>query len=563
MGKKLRKLIGTLFLVTAIVVTQIPVSDVEAEDSSAASDFQMDGTTLVKYNGTAENVSVSNQVKKIEAEAFAGNDYVRAVTLGDEVEVIGARAFSECDNLESVTVPDSVTVIENAAFSGCPSLKKVSVGEGLKNLGNGAFAGDYSLSSVDFSSDNPYFVCDDGAIYNKKGWDVLYHVLAGRKADSYSMPSSVNKIRPYAFWGDYNLRDVSISSNVAEITGYAFSNCKNLKAVTVPYSVKSIDMKAFEDCVRLRDITIPASVSTIHSTAFDGCTKLEIHAEAGSYAKSFADTLVLDDIEVSEYEEAPIPGAVSENTAKGEEAPIVGPVDYYHEVTHMNAMEAEEDDPRVKAKSRVIGQEVYVLVDNAKATVNVGGTGEILGGEPVAEEPDLDTVPGLAGSEDAKGGSFPKYTVVDGETIAAQAYYDDDMTSCEIPGGIRRIGEFAYARSAVNTVRIPDGVDEIGYAAFYHCDELTDVVIPDSVKEIGVSAFDRTPWLSGWKSNAGEAGEFLIVGDGILLAYRGKGGVVRIPDSVKVIGPEVFKGLSNCRRRTDSEQCFRNRRGRI
>ena len=29
MGKKLRKLIGTLFLVTAIAVTQIPVSDVE------------------------------------------------------------------------------------------------------------------------------------------------------------------------------------------------------------------------------------------------------------------------------------------------------------------------------------------------------------------------------------------------------------------------------------------------------------------------------------------------------------------------------------------------------
>lgn len=545
MGKKLRKLIGTLLLVTAIVVTQIPVSDVEAEDSSAASDFQMNGTTLVKYNGTAENVSVSNQVKKIDTEAFAGNDHVRSITLGDAVEVIGARAFSECDNLESVTVPDSVEIIENAAFSSCPSLKRVSVGKGLKTLGNGVFAGDYSLASVDFDSDNPYFVCDDGAIYNKKGWDVLYQVLAGRKADSYSMPSSVNKIRPYAFWGDYNLQDVSIGGNVTEITGYAFSNCKNLKAVDISYSVNRIDMKAFEDCVRLRDITIPISVSSIHSTAFDGCTKLNIHAEPGSYAKSFAQTLVLDDIEVSEYEEAPIPGSVSENSVDGADTPVVGPVDYYHEVTHMNAMEAEEDDPRVKAKSRVVGQEVYVLVDNAKATVNVGGTGEILGGEPVVEEPELDTVPGLAGSEDAKGGSFPKYTVVNGEIIAAQAYYNDGMTSCEIPGGIRRIGEFAYARSALNTVRIPDGVEEIGYAAFYHCDGLTDVVIPGSVKEIGVSAFDKTPWLSGWKANAGEAGEFLIVGDGVLLAYRGTGGVVAIPDSVKVIGPEVFKGMSS------------------
>lgn len=542
MRKQIRKLIGTLFLVTAIVVTQIPVSDVEAEDSSAASDFNMDGTTLVKYHGTAENVSLSNQVKKIEAEAFAGNDYVRSVTLGDAVEVIGVRAFSDCENLESVTIPDSVKIIENAAFSGCPSLRRISVGKGLENLGNGVFAGDYSLASVDFSSDNPYFVCEDGAIYNKKGWDVLYQVLGGRKADSYSMPSSVNKIRPYSFWGDYNLQRVSISGNVSEITGYAFSNCKNLKEVSIPYSVKSIDMKAFEDCVRMRDITIPISVSKIHATAFDGCTKLEIHAEAGSYAKSFAETLVFDDIEVSEYEEAPIPGTVSENS---EEAPVVGPVDYYHEVTHMNAMEAEEDDSRVKAKSRVVGQEVYVLIDNAKATVNVGGTGEILGGEPVVEEPEPDTVPGLAGSKDAKGGSFPKYTVVNGETIAAQAYYDEDMTSCDIPAGIRRIGEFAYARSSVGAAKIPDGVEEIGYGAFYHCDDLTDVVIPDSVKEIGVSAFDKTPWLSGWKANAGGAGAFLIVGDGILLAYRGTGGVVAIPDSVKMIGPEVFKDMSS------------------
>lgn len=542
MGKQIRKLIGTLLLVTAIVVTQIPVSGVEAEEPSAAPEFQVNGTTLVKYNGTAEDVSVPNHVKRIEAEAFAGNDTVRHVTVGEAVEVIGAKAFSECPNLQSVTIPDSVEIIENAAFSGCPSLRSVSIGTGLKSLGNGAFAGDYSLATVNIDSSNADFVCDDGAIYNKKGWDVLYQVLAGRGGDSYSMPSSVSKIRPYAFWGDYNLQSVSISSNVSEITGYAFSNCKNLKEVLIPHSVKGIDMKAFEDCVRLRELTIPISVSKIHATAFDGCTKLKINGEAGSYARRFAETLVLEDIDVSEYEEAPIPGREYEEEL--EEGQILGPVDYYHEVSHMNAMEAEEDDSRVKAKSRVIGQEVYVLVDNAKATVNVGGTGEILGGEPVVEEPDLDTIPGLAGSEDAKGGSFPKYTVVNGETIASQAYYDEDMTSCDIPAGIRRIGEFAYARASLTSVRIPDGVEEIGYAAFYHCDELTDVVIPNSVSKIGVSAFDKTPWLSGWKANAGEAGEFLIVGDGILLAYRGSGGDVSIPDSVKKIGPEAFRGLS-------------------
>lgn len=547
MGKKIRNLIGILLLVTAMAVTQIPVSDVEAVETSSASDFQMDGTTLVKYNGTAEDVSISNYVEKIEAGAFAGNDHIKRVTIGESVESIGSSAFSECSNLESVSVPNSVVTIGNAAFSGCPSLKSVTIGTGLTSLGNGAFAGDYSLASVQFDSSNPKFTCDDGAIYNKNGWDTLYQVLAGRKGDSYTMPGSVEKIKPYAFWGDYNLQKIDISSNVKEISAYAFSNCKNLNEVGIPYSVKNIDMKAFEDCIRLRQIAIPPSVSTIHSTAFDGCTKLEIQADAGSRADIFAQSLVLADIDVSEYEEAPIPSSVSGNDMTAEEdsenIQLLPPVDYYHEVSHINAM-AEEEDPAVRGKTRVIGREAFVLVDNAQATVNVGGTGETLGGIPESDiERNTDTVPGLAGSDDAKGGSFPKYTVVDNSIIAAQAYYDDEMTSFDIPDGIVRIGEFSFARSDLNSIRIPNSVETIGYAAFYHCDGLTNVVIPNSVQNIEAAAFDKTPWLTNWKQSG--SGDYLIVGDGILLAYKGSGNVVSVPSQVKQIGAEAFKDCTD------------------
>ena len=546
MKKTIRNLIGILLLATAVAVTQIPVSDVEAVDAPSASDFQMNGTTLVKYNGTAQDVSISNYVEKIESGAFADNDYIRRVTIGGYVEVIGSGAFAGCKNLESVSIPDSVTTIENAAFARCPSLSQVTVGTGLSELGNGAFAGDYSLQNVRFDSSNPKFTCDEGAIYNKDGWNTLYQVLAGRKNDTYTMPSSVEKIKPYAFWGNYNLQTVRVGGQVKEISAYAFSNCKNLKNVEISYSVKNIDMKAFEDCVRLREIKIPLSVGTIHSTAFDGCTKLNIKAEPGSAAYNFAQTLVLDDIEVSEYEEAPIPSktSVSANdvSSSGEVPQITAPVDYYHEVSHMNAME-EEEDSSVKGKTRVIGREAFVLIDNAQASVNVGGTGEVLGGStPENDIPQYtDTVPGLAGSDDAKGGSFPKYTVVNNSVIAAQAYYDDDMIAYEIPDGIVRLGEFSFARSNLRSVRIPNGVEEIGYAAFYHCDELAEVIIPDSVKEIGAAAFTQTPWLKSWEQGGSD---YLIVGDGILLAYKGSDSEVYVPSQVKRIGAEAFKDCS-------------------
>lgn len=545
MGKKIRKGIGVLLIAIAIAVTQIPVSDVEAVDSASASDFQMNGDILVKYNGTAADVSVSNYVKKIETGAFAGNTSIEKVTIGSGVESIGSSAFEGCTQLQSVTIPDSVKTIDQAAFAGCPALQTVEIGTGLQSLGNGVFAGDDSLENVKISSSNEKFTCDNGAIYNKNGWDTLYAVLAGRKDKSYAMPSSVTKIKPYAFWGDRKLESVSLGSNVKDISAYAFSNCSNLKEVNIPYSVNTISMKAFEDCIRLRNITIPISVNTIHSTAFDGCTKLSIQAEEGSVAKAFADNLVLEDIDISEYEDASAdtingtePDAAPQDGEEGMpvQEEVTGTVDYYHEVTHMNPLETEEDDS-VKGKTRIVGNQAFVFVDNASATVISGEPDpELLAG--IVSGDTGETIASISGNRGGKGGSFPKYTIIDDAIVANQAYYSDERTSIEIPDTITGIGDFAFARSQITSTAIPEGVTRIGYAAFYHCDGLTDVVIPDTVTEIAPSAFDKTPWLQNWEQ--GGAGDFLIVGDGILLAYKGSNAIVTIPDSVKTIGAGAF-----------------------
>ena len=56
----IRKVIGALLLITAILVTQIPVVETNAAPSS---DFQIDKTKLVKYTGTASSVSIPNSIK--------------------------------------------------------------------------------------------------------------------------------------------------------------------------------------------------------------------------------------------------------------------------------------------------------------------------------------------------------------------------------------------------------------------------------------------------------------------------------------------------------------------
>ncbi|MDE6661909.1 MAG: leucine-rich repeat protein [Lachnospiraceae bacterium] len=539
MGKKIRRAVGALMMAVAIAITQIPVSDVEAVDTASVSDFQINGDTLVKYNGTSADVSIGGSVEYIAEEAFAGNEFIKRISLGDNIKSIGAEAFEGCRNLQSVNIPNSVETVEQAAFASCPSLNDVKIGTGLKSLGNGVFAGDTSLQSVTISSSNPYITCDDGAIYSKDK-ETLYAVLAGRLARNYEMPSTVSTISPYAFWGYRNLESVSISGNVSDISAYAFSYCSNLKFVNIPYSIRRIGLKAFENCIRLRKITIPVSVNSIHKTAFDGCTKLTIDAPEGSTAKNFANGLVLGEVDVSEYEDTQIDtinegNVVSDSQETGANVKIDN---YYNEVTHMSPLE-ENDDAAVKGKSKVIGSQAFVFVDNASATVNSGATvsNKV---EGVAYGETGETIASISGNSDAKGGSFPKYTIADDSIIADQAYYNDKRTEITIPDTITEIGEFAFARSEINSMAIPEGVEKIGYAAFYHCDSLTDVVIPSSVKEIAPAVFDKTPWLQNWKQ--GGSGDFLIVGDGVLLAYRGSGAVVNIPDSVKAIGADAFSG---------------------
>lgn len=88
--------------------------------------------------------------------------------------------------------------------------------------------------------------------------------------------------------------------------------------------------------------------------------------------------------------------------------------------------------------------------------------------------------------------------------------------------------------TSLEKVVIPQGVYEIEAYAFYDCVNLKEVVIPDSVTWAAGTSFLNTPWLDS------QTDEFVTIGDGVLIAYRGKETKVVVPDGVKYIGGEVF-----------------------
>ena len=542
---KIRKVIGVLLLITAVLVTQVPAVETSAAPSS---DFQIDKTKLVKYTGTASSVSIPSSIKTIGAEAFAGNTSLTSISIGENVTEIEYGAFKDCTYLSNVKLTDSLTTIENAAFSNNTSLKKITLPKNLENLGSGVFAGCDKLSTIGIDKDNPNFTFEKNALYDKEK-TVLYCYTEGSKSKSYSMPDTVVDIDEYAFWGNDSLQEIKFSTNLKEIPSYAFSNCRNLLALSIPYSVKSINSKAFENCISIQKVMIPASVSYIHSTAFDGCPKLVISADSGSAAHNFYQNWkLLNKTEVnSEKDEGDtvvdsggnvyIVGSDGKlikvegsNSSSSSSSAIHDPsnVDY---VPEFDPIATSEDG--VLGKTMIVGSSAVLMMDSPQMQVVTG----MINREVSAEEE-----PKTSGYVDrSKGDALPKYAIVY-DHITNYAYYGDtDLYTYTIPSNITKIGDFSFARSNLQSINIPKGVTTIGYAAFYHCDNLKEISIPETVTWIEPSAFSHTAWLDAWAANK-TADDFLIVGDGILIAYKGTKKYVEIPNTVETIAPACFYG---------------------
>ncbi len=517
MIKKVRILTGVLLLCVAAAAAWFSLPDVEAA-SASSSDFQMKGDTLVKYTGTASAVSIPTSVKHIGKEAFLGHTELVKVEIPGYVEDIDYNAFSGCTSLERISIPDTVTAIGNGAFSGCSNLKSVKLGKKVRKLGTGVFADCHMLSSMSISIYNEDLSYEDGVVYSKDK-TIVYAMLPGYDGAVYRMPSTVKTIKNNAFWGCRNLERVYFGSNVTSIPDYGFTGCTSLEKVSFPYSLRRIGIKAFADCINLGETEIPMSVESIHQSAFDGCPKLKIIAEAGSAAAEYEAQRDKSNVANKEYQDV---GAETEGEAgkDGESA---------------EGSEGSGTGEKVLGQSTIVGGNAVVFMDNSQSKVLSGNerpdTGEVEEQLPAGAE-----IMGGSGNN-----AFIKYTIVNNEKIAAQAYYkNSDLKDYQIPEGIKEIGEFSFARSGLTSITIPEGVTSIGYGAFYHCDDLADIEIPSTVTEIEPSAFAETKWMKNQGKD--RANPFTVVGDGILIAYGGMGSQIRIPNGVKQIGAEAFKG---------------------
>ena len=390
--------------VTALILTHLPVS--EADAAASASDFQTQGSTLVKYRGTEERV-----------------------TIPDTVEVVGESAFENNQKVQFVVIP-----------------------------------------------------------------------------------KSVKRLDAYVFWGCNNLEEVVLGKGLTAVDEYSFAGCTGLKQITIPENIQSIDAQAFAGCVNLTDIYIPATVTGIAEDAFLNCDNVTIHADEGSVAAQFAQKLAEQKNRNPLVTAAPVqtPTAVSRPDTQATTEPVS---------TATPAPVATPVPGNVLGSTIIVGNHALVMVHPGEEKVQQGYT-EPEAGQETGEEQDI--------TAETENGKIPEWMY----------YRNQSVSAVTIPEGTTEIGRFAFSRSSLRTVTIPEGVTVIDYAAFYHCDNLDNVILPDTVNTVGAKAFTHTGWMDDFEENSMD--DFLISGD-ILVAYKGNLPEVVIPDGVRVIAEEAFQ----------------------
>lgn len=139
------------------------------------------------------------------------------------------------------------------------------------------------------------------------------------------------------------------------------------------------------------------------------------------------------------------------------------------------------------------------------------------------------------------------YMVLTDGTVEITKYIGDDV-DVVIPSKIKgkkvtSIGSYAFKKEYfdgpgldIKSVVIPEGVTNIGLAAFEECEYLGKVTIPSSVTHIRSYAFSGTPWLEALKKN----NDYVVVNN-ILLASTVTEGEITIPDGIVTIAGGAFE----------------------
>lgn len=345
--KTVRKTLGTLFLISALIVAAIPVENLQAYDANGDPILPL----IVTDNGS--NIPTVGPSDKIYTTGDGRFQFAYVNAPGNPTEKIAVIVgYSQVGSLQgdTLTIPDTVDVYDkftdtNGTYRGYAAVN-----------GDGDFLY-YNKPDIQYGPDGAetgrtdhFYVCyydtynDWGSIassslyiktnpagsdtdtsaftqtVNPSQWRlsqitvayignqrVVQSAVSGNNQD-WTVENVNSTSKNGVFSGNGSIIHLVVGENLQGIGNYAFYNCTAMQSITLGNGLTTIGNGAFENCVNIKDINLQpnSNIQTIGDHAFYNCTGLTSFnmpinvLRVGDYA--FAGCTALETIDLDGYE---------------------------------------------------------------------------------------------------------------------------------------------------------------------------------------------------------------------------------------------------------------------
>lgn len=451
-----------------------------------ASVIELNSATFYACKSLKE-VILEEGLLRLEDAVFYGCSVLSSISLPSTLVSIGSSCFYDCEQLSCITVPETVTKISDYCFYGCSALSEIQLSKNLTSIGYGAF---YDCSSL------------KGITLPKSLISLGREVFSGCKSlTSIEIPSSVTSLPQNAFSGCTSLTSVSLPSNMTSIGSHAFSGCTSLTSLVFPTSLNSLGGYClagtgvkeftlpehlwlsdgmFRDCKSLEKVTLHSDLKLIRDYCFAGCTNLKSIkiptsvTELGTHAFSASG---LTEIVVPETVTTMSSSVFSEckDLLKAEiNANISKLPDYTFE--YCNSLSQ-------------FGLGNYITTIGREAFKGCNAFTEVVIPEQIKH------IDMLAFSECMSLNCFTYPSKVT-EVSDYMFYLCPNLKTVIFNENMTEVGTFAFSKSGIETISLPEGITTIGSYCFEGCDIMTDLTLPSTLKFLGAYWIDDCPALN-------------------------------------------------------------------
>ena len=507
------------YIIGCIAILIISLFAIRSENNKigASSLWQIEGTTIVAYNGEESIVTIPEGMTKIGAGAFSYNTKINKVILPESLTEIGMRAFASCTGLSEINL-ENVHKIGEVAFEGTAiaevtlsdqlkeipvgcfayaTIRKITLGANVTTIASSAFYNCRSLVEVNLS--NCLFSIGSQAFYNTA-------VLT-----SIELPEGLMEIGGQAFYGS-GLMSINIPGSVEILNAGTFTSCTALNSITFNEGLKKIGGSLIYE-TNVKKVYIPSTVEEIETFAF-------------AYAHNLMEITVHENNQHYDSDNGVL-------YTEGYEKVMMIPYKHPDQVIalHDGAKECEEQfAANLKNVKRIIIPEGFTTL-NHNAFNNCPLLEEIILPESL-------------------------------EIILSGAFsYCTALREIKLPSNLKElsnsnwwIGVFAGCTSLKEVV-IPDSVEKIGPYTFNDCSNLERVTYPAGLVDFGYKQFSGCEKLE--EIIVKEGNEFAFTQDGVyyeiidgvitLSVYPAKklGKTYEVLSNVKAIGDHAFDSVAN------------------